>query len=267
VTTFLVSAFGTISPVFATPWWLQRNVIIAGNPRDDYAAANQGQVKNVATAAYDEFNERLPGGAGASVEALIKSWHQLDANGDFLLDASGHRIPRQSTQTEDYAVVTLGQLKNVATPFYDRFAELGLSSSYPWPLAETSDDYAIVNLGEVKHTFSFFLESDSDLDGLSDLQEFQLGTDPTNPDSDGDAMKDGWEVKWGGNPNVWNNPNFDSDGDGLSDYNEFVHGSDPFHKDTDHDGLSDLAEVQQGRNLQKKDHPLLQLSVLGFSSP
>lgn len=41
---------------------------------------------------------------------------------------------------------------------------------------------------------------DSDNDGLTNEQEAQLGTDPRNPDTDGDGFKDGDEVKAGYNP-------------------------------------------------------------------
>jgi hypothetical protein len=35
---------------------------------------------------------------------------------------------------------------------------------------------------------------DSDNDGLTDAEELALGTDPHNPDTDGDGLLDGWEV-------------------------------------------------------------------------
>lgn len=35
---------------------------------------------------------------------------------------------------------------------------------------------------------------DRDGDGLTEAEEAQLGTDPANPDTDGDALLDGWEV-------------------------------------------------------------------------
>ena len=35
---------------------------------------------------------------------------------------------------------------------------------------------------------------DPDRDGLTNLQEYQLGTDPNNPDTDGDGLSDGNEV-------------------------------------------------------------------------
>ena len=42
---------------------------------------------------------------------------------------------------------------------------------------------------------------DTDGDGLTNLQEFRLGTDPTNPDTDGDGFSDGEEVLASTDPN------------------------------------------------------------------
>src|SRR5262249_30252533 len=41
---------------------------------------------------------------------------------------------------------------------------------------------------------------DADGDGLTNLQEFLLGTDPRNPDTDGDGVPDGVEVAHGTDP-------------------------------------------------------------------
>lgn len=81
---------------------------------------------------------------------------------------------------------------------------------------------------------------DSDADGLTDDEEALYGTDPTNPDTDGDAIDDGAEVnETGTDPN-----NADSDGDGLDDYPEIdVYGTDPLAFDSDGDGVGDGAEV------------------------
>ncbi len=43
--------------------------------------------------------------------------------------------------------------------------------------------------------------TDADNDGLTNIQEEQLGSNPNNPDTDGDGFKDGDEVKAGYNPN------------------------------------------------------------------
>jgi hypothetical protein len=64
---------------------------------------------------------------------------------------------------------------------------------------------------------------DPDHDGLTNLEEYQYGTDPNNPDTDGDGLSDGDEVHvYHTNPLLW-----DTDGDGISDGVEVRTGSDP----------------------------------------
>ena len=90
---------------------------------------------------------------------------------------------------------------------------------------------------------------DTDQDGLFDLIETQLGTDPKNPDTDDDGLKDGDEVnKYGTNP-----LNPDTDGDGLRDGREAELGTDPLNPDTDDDGLADGREVELGTNPKVAD--------------
>jgi len=84
---------------------------------------------------------------------------------------------------------------------------------------------------------------DLDSDGLTNLAEFQNGTVPTNPDTDGDGVNDGDEV------NVYfSDPTeLDTDGDGLSDGEEVnTHGTSPTSTDSDSDGMPDGYEVAQG---------------------
>src|SRR5690606_7645493 len=68
---------------------------------------------------------------------------------------------------------------------------------------------------------------DSDNVGLSDQDEANLGTDPNNPDTDGDGMPDGQD------PDPLNAPAVDSDGDGIDDATEIANGTDPAHPDTE----------------------------------
>ena len=85
--------------------------------------------------------------------------------------------------------------------------------------------------------------ADSDGDGLSNLQEFQRGTDPRKWDTDGDGLSDGQEVALGTNP-----LNADTDGDGLSDFAELNNPlpSNPLLADSDNDGVNDKDEVRFG---------------------
>ncbi|MBU0645969.1 thrombospondin type 3 repeat-containing protein [Patescibacteria group bacterium] len=45
-----------------------------------------------------------------------------------------------------------------------------------------------------------FVYDDPDFDGLESSLEAGLGTDPRNPDTDGDGFSDGQEVQGGYNP-------------------------------------------------------------------
>lgn len=81
--------------------------------------------------------------------------------------------------------------------------------------------------------------ADADGDGLTNLQEFQRGSDPRKVDTDGDGVSDGLET-------VANVLRPDSDGDGLLDGEETSGAlpSNPNLVDTDGDGVNDLDEVR-----------------------
>jgi hypothetical protein len=91
-------------------------------------------------------------------------------------------------------------------------------------------------------------DEDGDADGLTNLGEYQEGTNPTNPDTDSDGMPDGWEVQYGLDPLNPSDADGDGDGDGLTNVQEYGAGTDPANPDTDSDGLSDGWEVQHGTN-------------------
>ena len=57
----------------APSWWSQRGVLVSGANADDYAPANQGQLKNIAKAAVAEMDAKLSGGAGDELHSLIRS--------------------------------------------------------------------------------------------------------------------------------------------------------------------------------------------------
>ena len=59
------------------------------------------------------------------------------------------------------------------------------------------DDWEIANFGDLTSSDG---TGDPDSDGLTDLEEFQNGTDPNNGDSDGDGYNDSREVVEGTDP-------------------------------------------------------------------
>jgi hypothetical protein len=78
---------------------------------------------------------------------------------------------------------------------------------------------------------SFVLEvlsedNDIDGDGLTDLDEFEMGTDHLVADSDSDGTPDGWEVFYGLDPLV-NDSYLDTDGDGRINLDEYLKDKDP----------------------------------------
>lgn len=79
---------------------------------------------------------------------------------------------------------------------------------------------------------------DSDKDGLSNYEEYTLGTDPLTADSDHDGLSDGDEVNTYGTDPLKS----DTDGDGLSDGDEIALGLNPLVVDTNGDGIPDNEE-------------------------
>ncbi len=244
-------------------WWTDRGIIDTNAVVNDYAPVNQGQVKHVATQAYLEIDQKLTNDCSA-ISNLVAGF----------------------SSTNNYLSVNLGQLKAVAAPFYDllwandytnAWPEGMTVGPYPWSGSSNgAQDFAIANIGQLKYLFSFYfgtlLDSDGDGmpdwwellyfgsatgalaaddpdgDGLTNLEEYQFGSNPLKADSDEDGLPDKFERDHGLNPNNPLDALLDSDGDGLSNLDEYLNGTNPNNRDSDGDGISDRDELVSGGN-------------------
>ncbi len=120
---------------------------------------------------------------------------------------------------------------------YSKFGQL----SYERNVAECRfTNYIRLGSSLIARRDDSFQITDTDIDGLNLCEELQQGTDPNNPDTDGDGLTDGNEV----NVHTTNPLLTDTDGDGLTDGNEVnVYTTNPLLTDTDGDGLTDGNEV------------------------
>ena len=208
----VVASTNTVVFAQAPAWWADRDVINTNAVPNDFAPINQGQVKWLATQAAAELAEKLQavGGAGSNVAALLATF----------------------SPTNNYLPVNLGQLKNVAKPFYDRLLALGLTKIYPvgaghpYPWSNSTNrpnDYALANIGQAKYVFSFDTSVDSDGDGLPDIWEVNSGLNPINANDAGHASANLF-AHGISNLQVYQNPSvlwadgYSSLGDGIPDW-------------------------------------------------
>ena len=128
------------------------------------------------------------------------------------------------------------------------------------------DDYEIAH-GMNPHDPSDAL-LDFDHDGLSNLREYQLGTNPNLADTDGDGINDGDEVNGTGracrpNTNTCYHTNpllADTDGDGFNDYVEVLSGSDPTNA-----ASTNLAGALTGLSVTPANFTLIVNSISGVA--
>jgi hypothetical protein len=145
-------------------WWYNGSFTTNGAPlitgtASDFSAVNQGQAKNIAVTAVNELNTDLAqfGGAGDTLNQLAIT------------------LTSTSAQTSDFSALTIGQLKFLAQPFYDRLISLSctvppiVSGTYPWAVSQSpKNDFAICNIGQLKELFSFDVTASSAGTGIPD---------------------------------------------------------------------------------------------------
>lgn len=243
----LVCPSGAVSPV-EPAWWAQYEAVDPYGQSDDFAAANVGQLKYIASRAAAALNDA----EAAALVPLNASQLQAKTAIDAML-AMWNQPPLPDVSRDDFQALNAGQLKQVASLFYDR---LGLP--HPWPAVST-DDHQMVNVGQLKHVFAFdprfrgavvaatipasLLQAavdawnalptkpagssldDFDGDGNPNLQQYLSGRPLLDPaDLDGDRIPDSVETASGGilDPLRFADAVADYDNDGVMNHEELL---------------------------------------------
>ena len=122
---------------------------------------------------------------------------------------------------------------------FEEIYAFDLGSKYSDPTKVDSDNDTMPDPYELAHNFDPMVQvdgsRDEDMDGFdfdnsgwppseneyfTNAMEYLAGTDPYNPDSDGDGIPDGWEFFWGLDPLIADSDD-DFDNDGLSNIYEY----------------------------------------------
>jgi hypothetical protein len=196
----LGGGFAAHAQQYNPSWWTNPNslVLVPGQAQKNFAVANLGQLKWIATCAKAHLDAVLPGGAGTEVNDLVATFKPQAG-------VSYTQAEIDQMHKDNYSAVNLGQAKAVAKVFYDRLLAAGYDTrqnliangypsnwqeNYPWisstPVAE---NYKLVNLGQLKLMFSFDIV-DSNGNGILDYQEGIYPAASSTRDTDGDGVPD-----------------------------------------------------------------------------
>ncbi len=176
---------------------------------------------------------------------------------------------------DDDDLTNVGEFLNDANPFVsdtdsDSIPDgLEVHTYGTLPYKADSDDDLIPDLYEVNNGLNAMVNDtydDLDSDGLTNFEEFQLGTSADDADTDSDLASDSWEVFYSFDPLDGSDGSLDTDSDGLLNYEEEAYGTNPRDADTDHDGYSDLWETSNNFSPVDAHVSFLQLVVanVGF---
>lgn len=206
-----------------------------------------GQVEKVKASVFDaaDRDHRF----NVSVEQPVRP----AANGTYSFNA---------TLTDRITFHRIEETKDQSVPFFDEavYDGDGLPGKYERSVTKTGDtdpdsDSSNTGTDESANDVIDGLE-DFDDDGIIAYEEYQAGTQSSNPDGDGDELLDGIEVR---SPEI-SPDTIDSDGDGTADQyedldndtltnrDEQAAGTHLILADTDQDGVPDGEELDRGLN-------------------
>ncbi|MBS0631891.1 MAG: hypothetical protein JSS11_08260 [Verrucomicrobia bacterium] len=104
---------------------------------DGSVLLTQGQLEVIALHAYENWNRLFP----------------ISTTGE----------PEITRASNDTASVTLGRLRAVAQPIYERLIQVGLAEGYPWDgNPRWADSQALATVGHAREVFGFLSDIDND---------------------------------------------------------------------------------------------------------
>ena len=223
----------------APAWWSSTEYGFLTSSADTVnSPANIGQLKYIASRAKMYLDSRFSaaGGAGSEIDAMCSF-----------------------SNSDNYAPVAVGQLKNVATAFYDRLVLCGYnwelknfstaSTPYPWPPGTGPvhpENAAPATTGQLKQAFSFDVDVNQFLTSIGSdgiplwwSKFYNLPANSTDADGDGLTNFQEWQFSQTSGHSYLNPNNAFSAGSGNTGDNNRYQGI----GDADKDGLSDVVDA------------------------
>lgn len=171
-----------------------------------------------------------------------RRWEPYGVGRDAIFGGLRHAF-RAEYQVARYDLSMPQSIRNIQIVIFDRDTD---NDRMP-------DGWEWLNLGG---TLNRPGDGDLDGDGLTNLDEYRYGSDPTNPDTSGDGISDGDAVHvYGISP--LGDTGTDTSGDGLTDYRALFLGLDPMIDYTDANGVPANVKVGWDGDLTTYDpyHP------------
>ena len=225
--------------------WHQNEIVTEGSV-PDFILTDSGNIWLMSELGIKKLDDQ-----GQLLESLVLP---LSSAGSMEMDVDGTLYIR-SGLTQLFAVATTDskRLSSLAMPSTNSLCYNGTDYA---PADQDTDSDGLSDCFESLFMTELDGSDDADQDGLSNAEEFQLGSSFLLADTDLDGRTDGEELAAGSSLLL-----ADSDGDDITDGQEFELASDlfsaDFQQDSDLDGVSDIVERTFGTDIDSPaDYPL-----------